>query len=351
MKIVSARSRTVRVPLTRPYAIAGGSWDSVDLVVCEINGEDGAVGYGQASPAVEVTRETIEACATELATENLAWLVGRDAHTSLDELEMRVNGPAARAALDMALHDLAAKGARAPLVLQLGRVQRDLATSITIGVMSLSETLVEAAEYFERGFRVFKVKIGVDVDLDIERLSQLRMLYRDSITLRADANQGYDSAALKRFAPHMDLLSIEMLEQPLHPDDDAALMKFPVHLRRRFAADESVHDERDIERLARGGSPFGIVNVKLMKCGGIRPALRIASAAERAGLALMWGCMDESVLGISAALNAAYASRATRYLDLDGSFDLAADPFTGGFELVGDELRTLESPGLGAQPA
>lgn len=354
MKIVDARSRVVRVPLKRPYAIAGGSWDSVDLVVCELRTDDGTVGHGQASPAVEVTNESIEACAAELAHDRLAWLVGRgvrDLDLLLDELPLRFEGPAARAAIDMALHDLATRSRGLPLVERLGRVHDELATSITIGVKPVDETIEEAREYVERGFRVLKVKIGVDVELDIERLTKLRENFAASIVLRADANQGYDMQALTRFVARTEALDLEMLEQPLPPSDDGALTLFPEHWRRKFAADESVHDAHDIERFARIGAPFGIVNVKLMKCGGIRPALVIARAAERAGLALMWGCMDESVLGISAALHAAYACRATKFLDLDGSFDLERDPFVGGFALDGDRLRTLALPGLGAEPA
>ena len=84
-----------------------------------------------------------------------------------------------------------------------------------------------------------------------------------------------------------------------------------------------------------------------MKCGGVWPALRIAAIAEAAGVSLMWGCMDESVVSISAALHAAFASPATRYLDLDGSLDLARDVATGGFVISHGEMRTTPAPGLG----
>jgi L-alanine-DL-glutamate epimerase-like enolase superfamily enzyme len=94
----------------------------------------------------------------------------------------------------------------------------------------------------------------------------------------------------------------------------------------------------------------GIFNIKLMKCGGVRPALRIATIAEIAGIELMWGCMDESIISISAALHAALASPATRYLDLDGSLDLARDVVSGGFVLQDGFLSTSDAPGLGVKP-
>jgi L-alanine-DL-glutamate epimerase-like enolase superfamily enzyme len=93
----------------------------------------------------------------------------------------------------------------------------------------------------------------------------------------------------------------------------------------------------------------GIFNIKLMKCGGIRPALAIAAIAETAGVDVMWGCMDESVVGISAALNAALAAPATRYIDLDGSLDLATDLYEGGFDLAFGKMNSLSAPGLGVR--
>ena len=353
MKIVAASSRRVRVPLTRAYAIAGGSWDAVELVIVELTSDAGASGFGQASPAEEVTRESIDACERELEGEALAWLIGREVQDfghMLGELQERVRGPAARAAVDMALFDLEMKRLGVPLVEQLGRSWNDMATSITIGLKPVAETLAEAEEYAGRGFRALKVKTGESVDLDLERLAKLRERYGDGIALRADANQGYDERALRFFATRMESLALEMLEQPLPRGAEDALRALPAEVRAKLAADESIHDEADLQRLVRAGCPFGIVNVKLMKCGGLRPALRLARLAERNGLELMWGCMDESVLGIAAALHGAFASPATRYLDLDGSFDLGEDPFTGGFELASGRLSTLAKPGLGVEP-
>ncbi|MEM6797295.1 MAG: enolase C-terminal domain-like protein, partial [Acidobacteriota bacterium] len=141
-------------------------------------------------------------------------------------------------------------------------------------------------------------------------------------------------------------LDIELIEQPLPRSSDSDLCAWPPALRRRVAADESLHDARDALELARSEA-CGIYNIKLMKCGGISGARRIGAVAESAGLELMWGCMDESAISIAAALHAAYASPATRYLDLDGSFDLASDPARGGFSLRNGALHLTGGPGLG----
>ena len=112
-------------------------------------------------------------------------------------------------------------------------------------------------------------------------------------------------------------------------------------------ADESLHDTHDALKLTVDPKPFGIYNIKLMKCGGINAALQIAEIAHLAKIDLMWGCMDESIISISAALHAALASPATRYLDLDGSLDLDRDLVSGGFILKNGSLSVNETPGLG----
>jgi len=142
-------------------------------------------------------------------------------------------------------------------------------------------------------------------------------------------------------------LGLEFLEQPLPAQDVAALRALPRQLRERIAADESLLDEKDALELVRPAPACGIFNIKLMKCGGVAPARGIAHIAELAGVRLMWGCMDESRISIAAALHTALASPATRYLDLDGSFDLERDVVSGGFSVQDGILRTLDAPGLG----
>jgi L-alanine-DL-glutamate epimerase-like enolase superfamily enzyme len=144
-------------------------------------------------------------------------------------------------------------------------------------------------------------------------------------------------------------LDLEFVEQPVAAAETRSLASLPEEARRRIAADESLLSERDALELAAPPRPCGIFNIKLMKCGGIGPARGIARIAELAGIDLMWGCMDESRASIAAALHAAFASPATRHLDLDGSFDLARDPVSGGFVLEDGWLRTTPAPGLGVE--
>lgn len=350
MKIAAVSARSCDVPLSRPYSIAGGHWDQVEMAFVVVRSDDGMEGHGMASPAVEVTGETRSAAFAELRS--ASWLVGRDVEDPLllTELEQRVRGPGARAAIDMALCDLQGKQRSLPLADLFGRAFTELPTSITIGCMPVEETLAEADEYVARGFTAIKVKIGESIDLDLERLARLRERFGARVQLRADANQGYDERAMTRLAARASALGLEMIEQPLPPALDPFLRTLPLDVQRILCADESVHDERALDDLVAHGCPFGIVNVKLQKCGGPRAALRIARTCERHGLSIMWGCNDESVLGIAAALHTAFACAATRFLDLDGSLDLAADSYEGGFAIRDGRMSTLPRPGLGALP-
>ena len=358
MKILSVSVAPERFALTRPYAIAGQEpMTEVENVVVRIETDDGLVGLGAGSPGEHVTGETFDACLSALAPENLAWLRGRDARTlpalCRESAERFPLTPAARASVDIALHDLLARRAGLPLVEVLGRAHEALPTSITIGIKPLAETLAEADEYLGRGFRILKVKIGDALEEDLERLVRLRERVGRRAVIRVDANIGYSLEETAKFFERSASLDLELVEQPVAREAFEGIRDLPSPWRRKIAADESLHGEADALALAGppGDPACGIYNIKLMKCGGVWPALRIAAIAETAGVALMWGCMDESRISIAAALHAAFASPATRYLDLDGSLDLARDLVSGGFTLEDGVMRTTGAPGLGVTPA
>jgi L-alanine-DL-glutamate epimerase-like enolase superfamily enzyme len=355
VKIASVESRLEHLGLTRPYRITGRTVTTVQNVFLFLKTESGVEGVGVASPGTEVTGETLEACVEALRPERLEFLLGRDLQelpALLSELGRLIRGcPAAAAAVDTALHDAWALSHNLPLSSLLGRAHGTLETSITIGIKPLDETLAEADEYVGRGFRILKVKIGEALEQDLERLQRLRERVGDEVRIRADANLGYTAAQTLEFFRRAEALDVEFLEQPMPADAIEELRSLPAELRARIAVDESLLSPADALALATPEPACGIFNIKLMKCGGIRPALAIAAIAETAGIDVMWGCMDESVVGISAALHAALASPATRYIDLDGSLDLATDLYEGGFHLAFGKMNPLSAPGLGVRPA
>lgn len=337
------------LPLTKPYTISRETIAAVELFFVRIHAQ-GLCGAGCASPAVEVTGESPESCRAALDAAS-HWLVGEEAHAigrlaRLLERELPA-APAARAACDMALWDLLGKHLGVPVVDLLGRVHEALPTSVTIGILSAEEAVAAALESVAQGFLALKVKLGKNVDEDTDRLRRIREAVGPAIALRTDPNAGYDATSLRRYLDGTRDLGLEFCEQPVARGGEAAFAGLDAAARARLAADESVHDLADAGRLVAEPRPYGIFNLKLMKCGGISPAQRIAHLAEATGIGLMWGCNDESRISIGAALHVALASPATRYLDLDGSFDLARDLAAGGFVLEEGMLRPAPGPGLG----
>lgn len=353
MTIASLEVRVAQLPLARPYTITFRTISDVENVIVVLRDDAGRVGLGCASPEPHVTGETRERCRAALEPAALEWLVGADVRELprlCRTLAARIpDAPAARAAVDIALHDLFAQSLGAPLVDVLGRAHDTLPTSITIGIKSADEALREADEYVARGFHILKVKVGRALDEDIDRLQQIRAHVGPHVRIRTDANQGYTFDETIRFFAAAERLDLEFVEQPLPARAVDELRRLPEPVRDRIAADESLLSPADAVRLCALPRAAGIFNIKLMKCGGVRPALGIAAVAEAADVSLMWGCMDESCISIAAALHAALASPATRYLDLDGSFDLARDVAEGGFAVEGGHLRTIAAAGLGVR--
>ncbi|MEL6340441.1 MAG: dipeptide epimerase [Myxococcota bacterium] len=351
MKINRIDIERSSIPLIRPYTVAYETRSDVDLLFARVETDTGLIGYGSGSPAAAVTGESFEAAFKALTDGRLTELIGSDPR-AIGSVIHQVRRcfsrlPAAMATVEIALWDLFGKATSTPVVDIIGRCHRRLPTSITLGIQSVERTLADAEEYLGRGFHVLKVKIGHEFERDIECISRLRELGGDKVELRVDANQGYSFDETRALFDQVEALGVSVVEQPMAPSDDERLALLDPQSCRLLVMDESVQTPGDAWRLARSTPGLGAFNIKLMKTGGITRAGEIAKIAHLAGLDLMWGCMDESVISISAALHAAFSSPATRYLDLDGSFDLARDPARGGFDLTDGYLSLRDAPGLG----
>lgn len=351
MKIKSIEVWKMNLGNTRPYTIAFKTVDDVDCVFVRINLENGVYGMGAGNPSQQVVGESLDDTLSTLSEENLEFLKGRDIRNFyglLDEIVQKFpKTPAARAALDIAIHDAFSKYLGVPLAQFLGQKIKSMATSVTIGIKNVEDTLAEAQEYYEMGFRVLKVKTGREVGEDIERMAKLREKYGNEMIIRVDANQGYDRDGLLRFYRETKKMAIELIEQPTPAKDIQLLKDLPEEVKAVIAADECLLSPRDAFSLAASPRASGIFNIKLMKSGGVYPGRQIAMIAEMSGTELMWGCNDESAVSISAALHAALCFKNTRYLDLDGSLDLVTDAVTGGFVIKDGWMSVTDKPGLG----
>ncbi len=353
MKITAIRSWLRNMALTKPYTIAYNTFSDVSIAFLEIELENGIIGYGTGSPAEDVVGETTEQTVANLQTDFVQELVGRDIRHFQQLIHECRNQfdhlPGTQAALDIALHDAFCKYIGISVADFYGKKISSLPTSVTIGIKNVQETLEEAAGYAKLGFKVLKVKTGLNVDEDIERILKLNETYQDIFKIRVDANQGYSLNDLKKFMHETRTAGVELIEQPMPVGTEKELLTLDTLERSMLAGDESLKDPHAALQFAASERPFGIYNIKLMKCGGLTGAKEIATIAENGNIDLFWGCNDESILSITAALHIAYSCPNTKYIDLDGSLDLAEDLVRGGFTIESGFMKINNLPGFGVE--
>jgi L-Ala-D/L-Glu epimerase len=350
MKIKSIHVYKKNLALTRPYTIAFRTISDVEAVFVEVKLTNGVIGLGSANPAMEVVGEDAQMAFDRLQSVGIQQFVGRnigEIFSMLHEVErLFPHAPGTLAAMDIALHDAFCQYLGVSVAGFYGQKVDKLPTSVTIGIKGVADTLAEAQEYFEKKFKVLKVKLGNNFDEDIERLVTLRERFGKKMAIRVDANQGYSLDEVVKFFNITKKLNIELVEQPTLVGTEGGVQNLPANIRQRLAADESLTDLNAAFQLA-AHKTFGIFNIKLMKCGGIAAAWEIANVAKAAEIDLFWGCNDESIVGITAALHVAFAAQNTKYIDLDGSLDLAEDVVKSGFILKNGIMSLPKGKGLG----
>lgn len=350
MRISNIAAWIVPLELRVPYAIAYEDIERTENVFLRMETSTGVFGYGCAAPAPEVTGERAADVLAVIDERARPALRNTDPLRYVMLLE-RLRGPllafpSARAAIDMALADILGKVAGQPLWKLLGGFRDRIKTSVTIGILPAQETVERARDFLAQGFRCLKLKGGRDVDDDVERVCLVREEVGRAVELRFDANQGFTVEGCLRFLSLTRRARLELIEQPTPCSDPEMMGRVASRTPVPVMADESLMTLRDAFRIARNGIA-DMVNIKLMKVGGISEALLINSVARAAGLEVMVGCMDESALAISAGLHFALARPNVRYADLDGHLDLIGDPAAGAVRLRNGVLFPNLAPGLG----
>ncbi len=350
MKIIHLESWPVSMKLSEPYTIAYETIQEATNVFLRIETDKGIAGYGCAAPDLQITKETPESVIQGLKDIVPPLVKGSDplrASMLLERLNIALQSqPSTLAAVDMALHDILGKACGLPLWKVLGGFRDRIKTSVTIGILPESETVFRALERVAQGFRCLKIKGGIDVDSDIAKILKVREAVGKEIELRFDANQGFSVEQALKFFESTRKANLELIEQPTPVGQPDLLGRVTSSVQIPVMADESLMTLRDAFRLARRDL-VDMVNVKLMKVGGISVAIQINAVARSAGLEVMVGCMDETALSIAAALHFALARPNVAYADLDGHLDLIDDPTQGAVILRNGILYPTNLPGLG----
>ena len=323
----------VSLPLSDPFTISRGTQTHAENVIVRITDEGGMTGVGGAAPSAHYgeTAATVEAVLPDLlaAVESIG-----DPH-ALHEIESRMDGvvngnPAARCAVSIAVHDLAAKRLGVPLYRLWGLDPAAApVTSFTIGLDETDRVREKAAAAAETGYPVLKLKLGTDRD------RELGDAVRDAapnVMLRVDANEGWTPREAVEKSEWLADRDVEFVEQPVSADDPDGLRFVYERSALPIAADESCVSLADVPAIA---DRCDIANLKLMKTGGLLEARRLIAAARAHGLEVMCGCMIESNASIAAA---AQLAPLIDYADIDGSLLLAEDPYDG-IGLQGGEIR------------
>ncbi len=325
--------------LKHTFQIARESRDIQNNVVVLLQDEDGTTGFGEAAP-IRFFGEDVKSV-TQALVQSVDLLKHADPFHIEDITGNLKNkfpkDAAALAAIDTALYDMIGKKLGIPLYMLLG-LNRPTAkmTSFTIGIDTLEKMCKKVED--AKDFPILKIKVGLKDDIDM--LRELRKITR--AVFRVDANTGWTPDEAIKKLPLMEGLGVELVEQPFPVGSIEALKKVRSHVKIPIFADEDIRDSKDIP--AFSGAADGI-NIKLMKCGGIREALRMIYTARAHGLKTMIGCNIESSISITAA---AHLASLVDYIDLDGHLLITNDPYIGVTVEKG-KLALPEGNGLGVE--
>lgn len=353
MKITDIQFGMLRVPLKTPFKTALRTVKSIEDIVIMVNTDTGHVGYGEAPATAVITGDTHGSIIDAIRHYIAPRLMGQDV-ADLNHLTQLIQGSmeknsSAKAAVEIAIYDLWGQLYGAPLYKLLGGGDPAITTDITISVDYIDKMVADSIAAVDRGFESLKIKVGKDIGVDIERVRAIYAAVENRALLRLDANQGWTA---KEAVFALNTLEdagvrLELVEQPVKARDLAGMRYVTERVHTPIMADESVFGPMEVIELIRMRAA-DIINIKLMKTGGISNAIRIADIAGMFGVECMIGCMLETSISVAAAVHVAVAhANVITKVDLDGPSLCQYNPVDGGVIFNESEISVTDAPGLG----
>lgn len=355
MKIVDVKLGMLKVPLITPFKTALRTVECVEDVIVMLETDTGHIGYGNAPATAVITGDTHGSVIEAIRTIYTPLLLNRDV-ADLNRLTREIgaamiNNTSAKAAVEIALYDLFAQSYQTPLYRLLGGGESSLTTDITISVDYIDKMVADAERAVERGFEILKLKVGKDIGLDIERIKAVYAAVKGRALLRLDANQGWSpKQAVMAIRSLEDAgVLLELVEQPVRATNLEGMRYISERVKTPIMADESIFGPLEVMEVIQRHAAE-IINIKLMKTGGISNALKIVDLAGIYDIECMVGCMLETSIGVSAAAHVAAAkSPVVSKLDLDVPSLCEFDPVIGGATYRDADIILNETPGLGIE--
>jgi L-Ala-D/L-Glu epimerase len=353
MKITDIRFNMLRVPLKTPFKTALRTVDSIEDVIVTVHTDKGNIGYGEAPATAVITGDTHGSIVEAIKKYIAPRIIGEDI-ANLNRITQLIQGAleknsSAKAAVEIAVYDLFGQLYDAPLYKMLGGGDPVITTDITISVDYIDKMVADSVAAVERGFESLKIKVGKDIGVDIERVKAIYAAVEGRALLRVDANQGWTAKqAVFALQTLEDAgVRLELVEQPVKAQDLEGMKYVTERVHTPIMADESVFGPTDVIELIRMRAA-DIINIKLMKTGGLSNAIHIADICGMYEMECMIGCMVETSVSVSAAVHLAVAkANVITKVDLDGPSLCQFNPVVGGVTFNESEITVTQAPGLG----
>ncbi|WLR51982.1 dipeptide epimerase [Bacillus tianshenii] len=352
MKITSINLYAIKLPFIEPFIISYETYHDMPSIIVEIKTDTGIIGYGEGVPDEHVTGETFESAFAMLKNTIAPSLIGEDPfnleglHEKMDALVY--GAPTAKAAIDIACYDVIGKATGQPVFNLLGgRYSEELEVARVLSIEDPETMAAKTSRAIDAGFQTIKVKVGTDIELDIQRIRAVCKAAEGKAQVKVDANQGWKTSADSLYVlKQVEDCPIRWIEQPVMADNIDALAEVKRKTHLPVMIDEGLHGMKELrETIAKNAADK--VNIKLMKCGGLYPALKLVAQAEMAGMSCQIGSMVESSVASSAGLHLATAKRAIESQELTGPLMFSKD--IGSLPYQQNTIRLTNAPGLGVE--